>query len=357
MLPGSMNPSRTTPPLRRLLLCLTLGWAATAAAATDWELIAPAGATCWDGSAWHFFYRAGKSNRLAIWFGSGDACWSTPLCDALTHVPVALAPPPAAGLLDRTRSANPLQDYAQAWLPDCTLDMQTGDRTVDYPQRGAAPLSVAHVGARNVAAALDALQARSAAPAEIFAGGDGSGGIAAAFSAIAIGARWPNAQLVVLGAAAGGYRSRTANAALTQWGALDTLPDLPAYADRHKIFFESFYIATAQRLPQARLGAVNFANDAVQRRFMTALGTPVASLSKPLQCNMNEVRINAAGFHSFMVPGTQHAILGSDAVYTMHCEAQHLIDWLTDLIAGRPIETHWCDGQLTLHTNRTAPPL
>jgi hypothetical protein len=335
---------------------LLAAWLVTVPAfAADWQASAPADTTCWDGSPWQFYYRSGRSDRVAIWFGSADACWSTPLCDASTRAPIALEPPQSAGLLDAGRSANPLEGYSQAWLPDCTLDMQTGDRTVDYPRQQGRPLRVAHVGQLNVTAALDALQQRVATPRIVFVGGDGSGAIAAAFWATQIGNRWPDAELIVLGAGAGGYRSRTANAALSQWGALAALPDLPAYQDRRKIYFESFYIATAQRHRRARLGEVNFANDAVQRRFMTALGTPVAQLSKPLQCNMNEVRINAAGFHSFMVPGTEHAILRTDAVYAMHCEAQSLIDWIADLVAGRPLETHWCDGELTLHTNRAAP--
>ena len=344
-------------PVRLMLSVWAIAATSALAASTDWQRITPAGASCWDGSPWHFFYRTGTSQRLAIFFGSGDACWSAPLCAALAHAPVDLPGPPAAGLFDGARAANPLADFAQVWLPDCTFDMQTGDRTVSYQSRGAAPLEVAHVGAANVRAALAALQTRITPPREIFVGGDGSGGIAAAYWSMRIGERWPSAQLVVLGAGAGGYRSRAANDALTQWGALDDLPDLPVFADRHKVYFESFYIATAQRFPEARLGAVNFANDAVQRRLMRAFGTPVASLSKPLQCNMNEVRINAAGFHSFMVPGTQHAILGSDAVYALHCEAQNLSAWIGDLVSGEPIETHWCDGELTLHTSRTAAPL
>jgi hypothetical protein len=368
MLTRSMNPSHRYTRLGRTIGLLVAAWCATAAAndAPQWQRIAPEGTTCWDGTPWHFFYReanathaAGEARpqRLAIWFGNGDACWNASLCAAVSHVPLDLSAPQSSGLLDRTRTANPLDDFAQVWLPDCTLDMQTGDRIVDYPRASSAPFTVAHVGARNVRAALAALHARVGTPSQIFVGGDGSGGIAAAYWSDTIGERWPNAQLIVLGAGSGGYRSHAANAALAQWGALDALPNASAFADHHKIYFESFYIATAERHPAARLGEVNFANDAVQRRLMAAFGTPVPKLSKPLQCNMNEVRINAAGFHSFMVPGTQHAILDSDAVYAMHCDAQSLIGWIDDLVAGRPLETHWCDGELTLHTHTDAPTL
>ena len=108
----------------------------------------------------------------------------------------------------------------------------------------------------------------------------------------------------MLGDSAGGYRSLGANAALEQWGVLDALPDLPAFAERDRVFFESFYIAAAERHPTRAIGQVNFADDAVQRRFMKLLGTPVDRLTKPLTCNLNEVRIDAPGFHSFIYPGT-----------------------------------------------------
>jgi hypothetical protein len=58
-----------------------------------------------------------------------------------------------------------------------------------------------------------------------------------------------------------------------------------------------------------------------------------------------------------MVPGTQHELLSTNAIYSARCEAQRLLVWVDDLIAGRPVETHWCDGTLTLHTSRTPPPL
>jgi hypothetical protein len=94
------------------------------------------------------------------------------------------------------------------------------------------------------------------------------------------------------------------------------------------VYFESFYIAAAQRHPNAKLGQVNFADDAAQRRFMSLLGTPVKQLTKPLTCNLNEVRIDAPGFRSFIYPGKQHVILRTDAVYTTRCEGQSLVSWV-----------------------------
>ena len=48
---------------------------------------------------------------------------------------------------------------------------------------------------------------------------------------------------------------------------------------------------------------VNFADDAAQRRFMSLLGTPVKQLTKPLTCNLNEVRIDAPGIPQLHLSG------------------------------------------------------
>jgi len=353
---------------RRLLLSVAILGAAQAALAGalpaadshGWIELAPKDTMCWDGSPWHFWYHPGDRNKLAIWFQGGGACWNGETCDARqqptfdTKLGSNDYPGRGSGLFDQSHKNNPLHDFGLVLLPYCTGDMHIGRRTVEYRRSDGSTYRFAHVGQKNTRAALDALQALHVTPRTLFVGGESTGAIGAAFWASEIGDRWPNGQLIVLGDAAGGYRSRATNGVLKQWGVLDELPDVPAYQDRTRVYFETFYIAAGQRHPTARLAEVNYANDAVQRRLMTVLGTPVAKLTKPLQCNLNEVRIETPGFHSFIYPGTQHEMLRTNAVYTTRCEKQTLIGWISDLIAGRPVETHWCDGTLTLHTNTAA---
>jgi hypothetical protein len=351
------------------LLALAALLAASAIAAADttaspgaagWVDIAPEGTTCWDGSPWHFWYRGGSAEKLAIWFEGGGACWNARMCDAAgkpTFKPAAAAQQPQSrGLFDARHANNPLRDFSVVVLPYCTGDMHIGRRTVEYRRGDGTTFQFAHEGSRNTRAALDWLKSRGFDPQTLFVGGESVGAVAAAFWSVEIGDRWSNAQLITLGDSAGGYRALGVNPALRQWGVLDELPDLPAYADRDRVFFESFYIAAAQRHPDARLAQVNFADDAVQRRFMELLGTPVKQLTKPLTCNLNEVRIEAPGFRSFIYPGTKHVMLRTDAVYTTRCEGQSVASWVGDLIAGRPLENRWCDGTTSSLVNPTPVP-
>jgi hypothetical protein len=344
--------------LTRLLLTVLLAGLPTARAlaAEAWVQIEAPGAACADGSPWHFYYRMANPARLAIWFDAGGTCWDAATCaHAITHLSTAALP--GDGIFDATRPDNPLHDFSIVLLPGCTADAHIGRRTVTYERPDGGRANFAHQGARNTEAALDYLTTQRVRPTTLLVGGESVGAIAAGFWAAEIGDRWADAQLVVLGDAAGGYRTRGANAALRQWGVLDALPEANAYIDPTRVFFETFYIAAGELHPRARLGQVNHANDAFQRRTLDALGTNVAQLAKPMQCNMNEVRINTPGFHSFMVPGTQHELLTTNAIYQARCEAQSLLAWVDDLIAGRDVETHWCDGTLALHTSRDPPPL
>ncbi len=212
---------------------------------------------------------------------------------------------PSKGLFDQQRKSNPLRDFSVVLLPYCTGDVHIGRRTVEYQRPDGTRFTFAHEGARNTLAAFDWLKSRGFDPRTLFVSGESAGAVAAAYWAVEIGDRWPQAQLTVLGDSAGGYRSLGVNAALRQWGVLDALPDLPVYAERDRVYFESFYIAAAQRHPTARSsGRSTSPTTPAQRRFMSLLGTPVKQLTKPLTCNLNEVRIDAPGFRSFIYPGT-----------------------------------------------------
>lgn len=316
--------------------------------ASGWVDVAPQGTTCWDGSPWRFWYRGGSADKLAIWFEGSGGCWNAATCDVAGkpafQSKIATRTPQRSGLFDENRANNPLRDFSVVLLPYCTGDAHIGRRTVEYTRGDGTSFRFAHEGGRNTLAALDWLKSRGFDPRTLLVSGESAGAIAAAYWSVEIGDRWPAAQLITLGDAAGGYRALGVNKVLRQWGVLDALPDLPAYSDHDRVYFETFYIAAAQRHPGARLAQVNYADDAQQRRFMSLLGTRVEQLTKPLTCNLNEVRIDAPDFRSFIYPGTQHVMLRTNAVYSTRCEGQSVASWVDDLITGRPLENRWCDG-------------
>jgi len=354
--------------MRSLILVGTL-LAAVASASTrsEWKEVSPDGTTCWDGTPWHFWYRPGTEPDLVIWFQGGEACWRDALCDIATGPTFDAAvtaedhPEDLAGLFDSSRPDNPVRGWRVLFVPYCTGDAHIGRRTVQYTRADGSTFQFAHEGQRNVRAALDwvtsRLIAEGTAPPRVFVGGESAGAIAASFWAAEIGDRFPGAGLAVVGDGAGGYRSLAVKAPLRQWGVLDALPDLPAYADVDKVYFETFYVATAQRHPDAHLGQVNFADDAAQRRFLDLLGTPTDVLTKGLTCNLNEIRIDTPNFHSYIYPGTQHVMLRTSAIYSTECQGERVVDWVGDIIAGKPVQNRWCDGTIDPLTSPSVPRL
>jgi hypothetical protein len=339
--------------------------AVSSAVAEEWREVAPPDTTCWDGKPWHFWYRTGQSDNLVIYFQGGGGCWRSELCD-ITGQPTFDRdltaedhPSRSGGLFDDSHADNPVRGWRAAFLPYCTGDVHVGRRTVEYTRADGSTYTVAHEGQRNVRAALDWIAARIVAegrpPPRIFVSGESAGAIAASFWAYEIGDRFPDAALSVVGDAAGGYRTAHINGLLRQWGTLDALPAAPAFADPGKVYLESFYLATAQRHPDAHLAQINFADDAVQRRFMDLMGAPTDVLTKGLTCNLNEIRIDSPNFHSYIYPGTEHIMLRTGALYETTCEGERLVDWIGRVVEGQPVVNRWCDGTAAVLTEVSIP--
>ncbi|MEL7206974.1 MAG: hypothetical protein AAGK32_01855, partial [Actinomycetota bacterium] len=58
----------------------------------------------------------------------------------------------------------------------------------------------------------------------------------------------------------------------------------------------------------------------------------------------NEEDIEAAGvpLAGYVAPGTDHTILGSDALYELEVEGVAFLDWLTDYVNGVDVEDVVC---------------
>ncbi len=354
--------------MKRFGLIVTLVVAAASAHASGgWQEVTPPGGVCADGSAWRFYFRPGTSNHVAIYFQGGGACWTSQLCDPRAELPYDANvgaedhPAKSAGLFDFQHAGNPIADWNVLYLPNCTADVHTGNRVAEYSRADGTVFTIHHRGRDNTRAALAWLESRliaqGVAPQTVLLSGESAGAVAAAYWAIEVGDRFPDAALAVVGDAAGGYRTLAVNAALAQWNALAQLPDAPAYADPSAIYFESFYLATAQHRPDARLAQMNFSDDAVQRRFRQYLGSPVEELTKDLTCNLNEIRRDAPGFHSYIYPGTAHEMLRTDALYTTVCEGHRLVAWVDDILKNRPVTNRWCEGSSAPFSNVDVPRL
>jgi hypothetical protein len=312
------------------------------------------GTICSQGTPYSFFYRPGNTEKLLVHFQGGGACWMYSNCDLKqrpTYDP-ALDPkddPQPTGIFDFANPANPFADFTVLFVPYCTADVHLGNRTVTYSAPASAtqadngaPASVQihHKGYSNAQDALRWLYERVKAPRTVFVTGESAGAIASSFYADRLAEQYQKAQIIQLGDCAGGYRAAAVPKLLEGWGATAMMRGFPSYvqADPGKLNFETLYTAAARNHPAIKLAQFNTAEDETQVFFLSLVGVPNAVLPQLLEQNYADIRAVAPGFRTFTAPGKVHVILRRPEFYSVQANGVRLRDWVTNLLAGRPVE-------------------
>lgn len=306
--------------------------------------------TCALGTPFSFFAWPGDPQRLMIYLQGGGACWNGENCDLLnspTYDPIingADHPSNGDGVLAMLNPANPVLDYSVVAVPYCTADLHLGSESVTY-QSSASNLpsrtfTINHWGARNVSYVLDWTYRHVRDPEVVFVAGSSAGAIGASFWASQIAAHWPNARVVHLGDAAGGYRVAGVGPLLQPAGALDVLRSDDAFAtiDAATFGFEEIYVLAAQARPNLMMAQFNFSEDATQLAFLRELGHPATQLTPLLAANLAEIRAGDPEFRSYTAAGDTHTILLRPAFYTLAVSGVAIRDWVNELLLGRTVE-------------------
>jgi hypothetical protein len=154
--------------------------------------------------------------------------------------------------------------------------------------------------------------------------------------ALALARRYPNARIVQIGDGAGAFRIA---ASLALWGAVDALKRDPAFAaiDPGAPTYLSLYELVARAEPRVQLAQINFADDAVQRRFLELRANPETRVGVWLERNIAELRRTIPGFMSYSMPGAEHTVLRRPQFYTTSVEGIPLRDRVARLLAGEDV--------------------
>ena len=321
-----------------------------------WQRLEPGPPTrCADGSAYRFFARQGDPARLLIHFQGGGACWTGEHCDPHldpTYKMRVAQDEPAryGGIFDFANPENPFREHSVVLVPYCSGDVHLGDRQTRYraPARPGHPphgLAIAHRGGPNAATVLAWIRRKMPAPERIFVSGSSAGAIASPYYAARLATDFPEARVVQLADAAGGYRwGEQASPPHTSWGALAWIARSPAFAGLQEddFRFTDLFIRAARRHPRLRLAAYDTAEDAVQRRFLRLAGQEPASLLPWIHANHVEIRAEVERFHTFLAAGDAHTVLGRPAFYTERADGVRLRDWVADLASGHDVPEVRC---------------
>ncbi len=309
---------------------------------------------CSDGSEWNFYVReaADPSAQVMVMFEGGGACWSAVTClpeagfykqtvsderdgydsSALTEI---------GGVFDADNPANPLADYTVVFVPYCTGDVHLGNAVVTYSEQA----TVQHRGAVNARVAMDWVVQQYGDVEDLFVTGMSAGSVPAPMYGGVLADELPDARVTTLSDASGGYPTTPeVGAIIEQNGALDMLPpwdefdvDTPA-----ELGIPTLLWRTAQHNPNITQARFDNAYDDVQELFRQVLGVPADDLFADLVAIDAEIDEMGRPVASWISPGDAHTILMDDRLYTEEVDGSSFIDWLTDLVEGRPVDDVFC---------------
>lgn len=370
------DPHRSTIPLRRLsavlpvlLLVSSCGEApeagpegargesaAGSSSESGWTTLRPGGETaCATGDEYRFFARSADHERLVLYLQGGGACWNAETCvpeDDSPYVPnlsPGLHPDRWDGIFDLQNPENPVADYSMVVVPYCTGDVHLGDREATYALTGqdgeSRTYSVSHRGQVNVAPALEWIRQNLDDPEQILVTGSSAGGVATPFYADQLARRYPNARVIGLGDAAGGYRSDSMKAVEAErWGVPGVLRRHEGWEDfgGRRLGTERLYLTASRGTPNLELYQVDQAYDGAQRTYLELAGSGGADLLQLLRSNRDDIREAMTSFRSFTVGGYEHTVMHRPHVYFYQTEGIRFRDWLDAILSGDSVPSVDC---------------
>jgi hypothetical protein len=329
----------------------TVGGAPSTAA---WEQILPGGdCKCSDGSQFSFWVREANPNKVLFYLRAGGACFSAATCardgsDGREELYTpALGPegdPPTQwdGIFDFDDERNPFADYSVVYVPYCTADAHLGTATTEY----APGLTIQHKGYVNGTAALEHLAATFPEATDVVVAGLSAGAAATPLYAGLVSDRLHDARITVLADGSGasppdGISRRLA----TVWGTGDAIPRWPENAGLTAEQWTSvtgLFTQSGRHDPEIVFARHDYAHDATQQLLARYLGVPAEDLLSVL--DRNETRIEGAGVNllSYIAPGDDHGALQYESFYTEEVNGESLVDWVTRLIEGDPVDDVHC---------------
>jgi hypothetical protein len=307
-----------------------------------WERVVPGGdCQCSDGSEFSFWVRKADPRKVVFYLQDGGACFSAKTCapdSGLYQTSVNEGPTGEGGIFDFADERNPFADYSVVYVPYCTADVHLGNTTTKY----ASGLTVHHKGSVNGTAALDRLIATFPDATEVVVMGASAGSIAAPLYAGLVSDRLPHARITALADGSGSYPDLPRfNEIIAAWGTGDSLPGWPENAGSQWSFPELF-IQSGRHDPKITFARHDFAYDEHQAGWYPIAGVPVKDLLSLI--DGNEAQIEGAGVNllSYVAPGQEHTVLTDQSFYTETVNGERLVEWVTNLIAGKPVEDVHC---------------
>jgi hypothetical protein len=310
-----------------------------------WERVAPGGdCQCSDGSEFSFWVRKANPRKVVFYLQDGGACFSAKTCapdSDLYNTTISEGPAGEGGMFDFADERNPFADYSVVFVPYCTGDAHIGNTTTQY----APGLTVHHKGYVNGTAALDHLAAAFPGATEVVVVGESAGSVAAPLYGGLVSDRLPDARITVLAHGSGSYPDLPRfNKILAAWGTGSALPDWPENAgpNAEQLSFPGLFIKSGRHDPDIVFARFDYAYDETQKSWHPPDAVPAGDLRSLIDANESQIERAGVNLLTYVAPSEEHVVLADGPFYTETVNGERLVDWVTRLIQGEPVEDVHC---------------
>lgn len=293
------------------------------------------GPLCLDGSQYKMATLDQGSQDLVIFLQGGGGCWST-FCAATTTAHTGI---PDIGLLDPTRTDNPIKDWNQVYLPYCDGGLHASDKDNDYDNNGS--LESPQRGLHNLSAALDVAVNTFPTPRRIVLTGISGGGFGTTYALPLVRYLYPGVPIELVNDSGIGV-SRPDDPGflrmlLNDWNQSAFIPEscedcIPA--DGHLSEYLNWQM---DQDPNLRRSFLSYSQDGVIGGFFLDIGGPAfeAALFPELMqleaAHPDRVRYWVAngGGHTFLLTGLNETAGGVTAIDWVTAMLNDTADWVS----------------------------
>lgn len=314
----------------------------------NWQRIdAPHPCACSDGSEFHYWVRRADPDKVLFYLNGGGACFSKETCftDPSFKADLGDDQPISEGIFSATNADNPLADYSIVAVPYCTGDLHLGTVIHDYGTTED-PAPVRHVGSINATNALTTAAALFPDATKVVVAGSSAGAAGSPVYAGLASDLFPEAAIVNLADAAGGYPDNPAvtRAIGTLWGITAAIPNWPGAPDVDSPAWSlpGMSIESAKHAPGIHFVRIDHADDEVQEQFNELAALTDDPLIASITANENAIRDSGARLSVWVSDGTDHTILDRDDFYRAEIDGTRLTDWITKILDGEAVEDERC---------------
>ncbi len=311
------------------------------------KITAPSDCMCSDGSEFSYFVHKADPNKVVFFLEGGGACFDAAGCgpDSKNYkrtVGYEDGMTSNEGVFELDNPKNPFAGYSMVFVPYCTGDVHIGNSTHDYGNG----VVVQHKGFVNASTALNQMAELFPDANEVVVTGASAGSVPTPLYAGMTHDLLPDARITVLADGSGAYPDIPAiNGVIgAVWGTMNAVPAWPENAGvtAETWSFPGLFVKAGTRDPKIVFARHDYAFDETQAFFSSLAGIAADHLVELIDRNEAEVEAGGVPLESYISAGHSHTVVGRPEFYTETLNGVMFVDWVHDLVTGKPVTDVHC---------------